>query len=140
MSYDRYMSGILISDIRLILRHMTGIYLSYTYISTFLRVPDDIMILDREGSITAPLDHEGSLKLEVALARPPATLPSKSSSQSAGGDAGGGGGGGGGGGNAAAPARLLWRRPLRTAAAVPPPRASNKWFQFELVCLSAAAN
>jgi hypothetical protein len=38
MSYDRYMSGI--CQIYVTVRHMTGIYLSYTYISTFLQVPD----------------------------------------------------------------------------------------------------
>jgi hypothetical protein len=38
MSYDRYMSCIYL--IYVISRHMSGIYLSYTYILTFLQVPD----------------------------------------------------------------------------------------------------
>jgi hypothetical protein len=38
MSYDRYISGIY--QIYVIHRHMSGIYLAYTHIITFLQVPD----------------------------------------------------------------------------------------------------
>jgi hypothetical protein len=107
-------------------------------------------ILDRAGSIAAPLDHEGILKMEVALARlfrckfvAPDNVANDSPSRSS-----------------SAAWRLrrrrrrrrrqrrrrpytaaLLRRPLRAAAAAaaPPPQTSSKWFLFELVRLSAAA-